>query len=229
MLNERTQPIDLDDRAPVPGAAGIMGRLRALSLMLSGISRGIAVLVAVTAWAGPPPGGGSHGGGFHGGGFHGGGFHYSGFAPRSINVHGSRAPTPPGGYGQGGHGWLGSQVNALPGGCTTYRFGGSPYYFAGGCWFRPWNGGYLGCYPPIGLYLSTLPWGCDSFWDDGICYYTYQDVYYTDTGSGGYEVVDPPADHEGLRPARQSLREAMAKVPWRHSSSSRRGARMPPG
>ena len=181
-----------------------------------------ALLVAAIASAGPP---GSHGGGF-GGGFHGGGFHGSGYARRGFAGGGSApwAQRRASGYGQGNPGWIGSRVNALPGGFATYRYGGSPYYFAGGCWYRPWNGIYLGCYPPIGLYLPMLPWGCDSFWDDGICYYTYQDVYYTDTGSGGYEVVDPPPGQEPPAPGPAMDRpdpEPLAIVPEKGQDPAR--------
>ena len=127
--------------------------------------------------AGSHPGGG---GGFHGGGGFGGAYHGAGYGRGSF------------GSGYGGRGWFGGNVRALAGGYSRAWYGGSPYYCSGGFWYRPWNGWYLGCYPPIGLWIDTLPLGCDPFWADGVHYYTNQDVYYTDAASGGYTVTAPP-------------------------------------
>lgn len=158
-------------------------------------------------------GGGFHGGGggFHvgGGGFHGGG---GGFHGGGWGFHGGGGGFRGGGYGggfrgagygrgfygggYGGRGWFGGNLRGLPGGYSRFWYGGSPYYCAGGFWYRPWNDWYLGCYPPVGLWMDTLPLGYDQFWDDGVHYYENQDVYYTDAPSGGYAVADPPEGHE---------------------------------
>jgi hypothetical protein len=137
-------------------------------------------LIATSAFAGGPwfrGGAAIHGGGFHGGGFHGGG--YRGGA--GFRVYGS--------------------VGVLPRGYATYRWGGNPYYYNGGLWYRPWRGAYIGCYPPVGLWLDVLPFGFATVYYGGMPYYTYQDVYYTDSPSGGYMVADPPDQPEARRPA----------------------------
>ena len=96
----------------------------------------------------------------------------------------------------GAHGTVrfGGTMRVLPRGYATYRWGGNPYYFHGGFWYRPWRGAYLGCYPPIGLFLDVLPMGYTVYTYGGVRYYDYEDVYYTDGPSGGYVVADPPPD-----------------------------------
>lgn len=147
-------------------------------------------LIACSAFAGQPwfRGGGSagRGGGFHsGGGYHSGG----GFRVNPGGFHGSPGLRV---YGS---------VGVLPRGYATYRWGGSPYYMHGGLWYRPWRGAYLGCYPPIGLYLDILPFGFTTAFYGGVRYYSYEDVYYTDSPAGGYMVADPPEREEARRAA----------------------------
>ena len=105
-----------------------------------------------------------------------------------------------GGHGRFGGGRVyggrvyGGSIRALPRGYVTFRFGGSPYFYNGGLWYRPWRGAYIGCYPPIGLGLAVLPVGYATYWYGGVPYYCYQDVYYTSVATGGYQVVEPPPD-----------------------------------
>jgi hypothetical protein len=87
-------------------------------------------------------------------------------------------------------------VRGLRGGYATYRYGGRPWFFSGGYWYRPWGVGYRAFYPPIGFRLSLLPAGYVSFWFGGIPYYSYEGVYYIDAPSGGYQVAEPPPGRE---------------------------------
>ena len=143
-----------------------MGNLRS---WVSVAKVGALALVATAAFAGPWFARGGHGlsGGGHG--RFGGG-----------RVYGGRV--------------YGGSFRALPGGYATFRFGGSPYYYAGGLWYRPWRGAYIGCYPPIGLGLAVLPLGYATYWWGGVPYYCYEDVYYTAAVGGGYQVVEPPPE-----------------------------------
>jgi hypothetical protein len=145
-------------------------------------------LIACSAFAGQPwfrgGGGGVRGGGFHSGGFHSGG---------AFRAH-------PGGFHSGAGFRVYGSVGVLPRGYATYHWGGAPYYTHGGLWYRPWRGSYLGCYPPIGLFLDVLPFGFATAYYGGLRYYSYEDVYYTDAPSGGYTVADPP-DQPEARPA----------------------------
>ena len=127
-------------------------------------------LIAATAFAGIP---GFRGGAVYRGGFRGGfrGGYRGGFRP-------------------GFRGF--ATVRVLPAGCVSYRWGGSPYFYGGGAWYRPWGGAFVGCYPPVGICLPLLPLDYAAFWWNGVHYYSYEDVYYTDAPAGGYVVADPP-------------------------------------
>ncbi|BDU72836.1 DUF6515 family protein [Mesoterricola silvestris] len=147
-------------------------------------------LIACSAFASQPwfRGGGSAG---RGGGFHPGGGYHSGGGFR-VN---------PGGF-HGGTGFrVYGSVGVLPRGYATYRWGGSPWYMHGGHWYRPWRGAYVGCYPPVGLFVDVLPFGFTAAYYGGVRYYSYDDVYYLDAPSGGYTVADPPDRDEFPREA----------------------------
>jgi len=104
-------------------------------------------------------------------------------------------------------------LRSLPRGHATYYHGGSPYYFHRGHWYGAWRGGYRWAYPPIGLGLSVLPLGYMTLWFGGVPYYCYDDVYYRESASGGYVVVDPPEEPRaspapGAPPAAPAARPA---------------------
>jgi len=147
------------------------------------------LLAATTAFAGVP-------------GFHAfGSFGHAGASVGRAGVAGIARGGFRGGMraGFGFHGY--GTVGVLPRGYMTYRWGGSPYFCSGGFWYRPWGGAYVGCYPPFGLYLPILPLACTALWLDGVRYYTYQDVYYTDAPSGGYVVAEPPTSRVAPAPS----------------------------
>jgi len=163
-----------------------------------------AVLVlgaAVMAQAGP---GSVPGHGFPGAGTRGAapgaarGYARTGYGPASRGVYG--------GY----RGGAGLPVRALPAGCATYRFGGSPWFFGGGIWYRPWGFGYGAFYPPVGLALAMLPLGYLTYYYSGVPYYWYNDVYYVDAPSGGYLVADPPMSAPAAPPPREAASPASA-------------------
>jgi hypothetical protein len=87
----------------------------------------------------------------------------------------------------------GSYVRGLPGGYRGVSYHGSRYYFAGGCWYRPYGGRFLVIAPPFGLFIPFLPPFYETIWVSGVPYYYANDVYYTQA-PGGYEVVEPPQD-----------------------------------
>ncbi|MCB2190907.1 MAG: SH3 domain-containing protein [Deltaproteobacteria bacterium] len=92
-----------------------------------------------------------------------------------------------GGHG-GGPGWRG----APPPGHRRVVVRGAPYYFWGGRYYRPWRGGYMSVFPPVGLVISVLPPGFRVMVFGGINYYLYNGIYYR-PAPGGYVVVSPPA------------------------------------
>jgi hypothetical protein len=111
-----------------------------------------------------------------------------------------------GGYRSGG-GYYSTRVrvSSLPRGYATYQYRGSDWYFGAGHWYRPWRGAYLSYYPPVGLCLPLLPLGYLTYTYGGAPYYWYEDVYYTSAPSGGYMVVDPPAELEAPRRPSQPI------------------------
>ena len=133
-----------------------------------------------------------------------------------VGVRGSMrvggGPVVRGVYG-GYRGLGGGMVRALPGGYATYRFGGSPWYYGGGIWYRPWGGRFAAFYPPVGLCLGALPFGYMTYYYSGMPYYYYQDVYYTDAPTGGYMVAEPPAGAETYRQAAPAPQSPAASAP----------------
>ena len=69
--------------------------------------------------------------------------------------------------------------------------GGSPYYFYGGVWYRPYGPRFAVVMPPFGLVVPFLPPYYTTIWVSGIPYYYANEVYYTQS-PGGYMVVEPP-------------------------------------
>ncbi|MDI6741447.1 MAG: hypothetical protein QMD11_01815 [Smithella sp.] len=85
----------------------------------------------------------------------------------------------------------GQAVRSLPRDHRVVIHGQSRYYAAHGSWYRPYRGRYVVVAPPIGLFVSFLPFAYTTIWFRGMPYYYANDTYYTGTG-GGYVVVEPP-------------------------------------
>lgn len=94
----------------------------------------------------------------------------------------------PGGHDGGPGNWGGP---GAPPGHTRVIVRGEPYYFHGGRYYRPWHGGYVPVFPPVGLVISALPLGFTLVMLAGVSYYLYDGVYYQ-PAPGGYVVVTPP-------------------------------------
>lgn len=89
---------------------------------------------------------------------------------------------------------FGSHVGVLPGGYRPFFFHGSPFYFWGGVWYAPGEGGFVVVRPPYGLVVTVLPPYYSTVWIGGLPYYYANNVYYTwDPAQNGYTVVEPPA------------------------------------
>ncbi len=99
----------------------------------------------------------------------------------------AEARGPGGGPGGPGPGWGGP-----PPAHSRLFFRGEPYYFHGGRYYRPWLGGFVPVFPPVGLVVGALPIGFTMVVLAGITYYLYDGVYYQ-PAPGGYVVVTPPA------------------------------------
>jgi hypothetical protein len=74
---------------------------------------------------------------------------------------------------------------------------GSPYWFYQGAWYSQSGSAYVVVRPPVGLYLSTLPYYHRVVYVGPSVYYMAHDVYYAPVATGGYQVVEPPAGTSG--------------------------------
>jgi len=168
----------------------------ASGLFLTGM---LSVAVVTTASAQHSGGGG--GGGFHGGGG-GGGFHgatassggvraYSG-GGRSYGSNGVVAHSAYGGaygynrggfyragYGYYGYPQLGFYYGFLPFGYYPFYWGDDLYYYYGGVFYTPYDGGgYQVTTPPIGAAIPSLPDGAKSIVIDGQQFFELNGIYY---------------------------------------------------
>jgi Family of unknown function (DUF6515) len=86
---------------------------------------------------------------------------------------------------------VGYAVTALPAGHVVVRFGGSPFYFHSGVWYRHVGPSFVVVRPPRGIVVPILPVGYSTVIVNGAPYYYANDVYYVQRADG-YTVVDAP-------------------------------------
>jgi hypothetical protein len=87
----------------------------------------------------------------------------------------------------------GYAIRAVPRGAVTVRFGGAPYYFHQGIWYRPYGPHFAVIAPPIGIVVPVLPAFYTTIWWGGSPYYYADDAYYQwRADQHGYVVVDKP-------------------------------------
>ncbi len=112
--------------------------------------------------------------GFHGGGgirIGGGGFHGA-FGFRGGIGLGFRG-------GLFGYPAIGFRIGFLPYGYYPFYFGPDLYYYYGGTFYRPYDGGgYEVTTPPVGAAVPSLPKGAQSIVIDKQQYYEFNGVYY---------------------------------------------------
>ncbi|MFI5160887.1 MAG: DUF6515 family protein [Sphingobacteriales bacterium] len=124
-----------------------------------------------------------------------GGYGYRGYGYRGYGYHGY------GGF-RFGLGWgyphFGLYFGALPFGYYPFYWDSSPYYYSGGVFYRPYNGGYQVTAPPIGAAVPTLPSNAQSIVIDGIQYYEAAGVYYEATVDDNGKTVYVVAGKDGV-------------------------------
>ena len=90
----------------------------------------------------------------------------------------------------------------LPHGYHSARYYGSPYYYHGGSWYRPYGPRYVVVAPPIGIGISVLPPFYSTVWFGGSPYYYADDTYYTYRPERReYVVTEPPRGEVKVEPA----------------------------
>jgi hypothetical protein len=137
-------------------------------------------------------GGGFHGGGggFHGGGFSGSSAHsfsngrgFSGAGSRAVAYRAGSGYARGGfyrpGFGYYGYPHLGFYLGVLPFGYYPFYWGDALYYYYGGVFYQPYDGGgYEVTTPPVGAGVPTLPEGAKSIMIDNQQFYELNGVYY---------------------------------------------------
>jgi hypothetical protein len=130
--------------------------------------------------------------GFHGGG----GVRIGAGFGHGIGFHSGIGIGFRGGYGFGYYGYpsLGYRIGFLPYGFFPFYFGTDLYYYYGGVFYRPYDGGgYEVTVPPVGAVVPALPKGASSIVIDGQQYYEFNGVYYQanvdDKGKTNYVIA----------------------------------------
>jgi Family of unknown function (DUF6515) len=96
------------------------------------------------------------------------------------------------GYNRGFSFAYGPRYSIIPRNHISINFGGNPYYFYNGFYYGYYGGYYEPIFPPIGLRIGFLPFGCSSLFIGGYPYYYNNGIYYRPYDDNNYEVVDPP-------------------------------------
>jgi hypothetical protein len=87
---------------------------------------------------------------------------------------------------------IGSRYYALPHGSISITFGGNPYYYYGGSFYRPFGTYFQMIFPPVGLRIGILPPGYIPIYVGPDPYYFYNGIYYRRYDDRNYEVVEAP-------------------------------------
>jgi len=117
-------------------------------------------------------------------------------------------------YGRNSHGYAarGQVFRGLPHEAVSVRYRGSPYYYRGGEWYRPFGSRFVVIAPPLGAIVPFLPGIYSTYWFGGVPYYYANDAYYLwRPEANGYVVTQPPSD---AQPAVQGPAMAAAAEPF---------------
>lgn len=79
----------------------------------------------------------------------------------------------------------------IPGPFISLQFGGNPYYYSGGLFYRPYGSYYSVAPPPFGIHINLLPRGYWPLTWGGYPYYYYNGIFYRQADRD-YEVVQAP-------------------------------------
>ena len=77
-------------------------------------------------------------------------------------------------------------------GYLSLRIGGIPYFYAGGLYYQPFEGGYQEVYPPVGAALPAPPDGSIAIPANGYTYYYAAGAFYVQQPDGSFVSVQPP-------------------------------------
>jgi hypothetical protein len=131
---------------------------------------------------------------------------------RDYSGHYGSRPGSGHGYAHvgGRHGYYGYPARGyatyhLPNGYYSASYYGSPYYYHGGSWYRPYGPRFVVVAPPIGIGISVLPPYYSTLWFGSSPYYYADDTYYTYRPERReYVVTEPPRGEVRVEPAHGS-------------------------
>ncbi|KQR72417.1 DUF6515 family protein [Pedobacter sp. Leaf176] len=75
--------------------------------------------------------------------------------------------------------FIGFRLNVLPYGYYPFYYGPDQYYYSGGLFYRQYENNYQVVVPPVGAEVPNLPTDANLVTIDGVDYYEYKGVYYT--------------------------------------------------
>jgi hypothetical protein len=80
----------------------------------------------------------------------------------------------------------------LPPGFLTLNIGGAPYYYSGGIYYQPAEGGFQEVYPPVGAALPQPPDGAIQIYAGGQTYYYAGGAFYVQQPDGQFVTAPTP-------------------------------------
>jgi len=83
-------------------------------------------------------------------------------------------------------------IAALPRGFLTLRIGGAPYFYWGGIYYQPAEGGYEEVYPPVGAQIPQPPEGSIEVYAGGQTYYYAGGAFYVQQPDGQFVIAPTP-------------------------------------
>jgi len=86
----------------------------------------------------------------------------------------------------------GPRYYGVPRGSISITFGGNPYFYFGGSFYKPFGGYYRSIMPPPGIRIGMLPPGYIPILVGPDPYYYYNGTYYRRYDDRSYQVVDAP-------------------------------------
>jgi hypothetical protein len=83
-------------------------------------------------------------------------------------------------------------VSVLPPDFLTLQIGGAPYYYSGGIYYQPSEGGYVEVYPPVGASVPEPPEGSIQVYAGGQTYYYAAGAFYVQQPDGQFVIAPTP-------------------------------------
>ncbi|MFC4213330.1 DUF6515 family protein [Pedobacter lithocola] len=75
--------------------------------------------------------------------------------------------------------FIGFRLNVLPFGYYPFYYGQDQFYYSGGLFYRQYENNYQVVVPPVGAEVPNLPSEAELVTIDGVDYYEYKGIYYT--------------------------------------------------